>query len=137
MPTEDLTPELRMAVMRLARRLRNERNSDLPVGQLTALATLDRHGPLTPRELADHEHVSPPSMTRVLAALDEQGLILRVPHPSDGRQQVLSLTDRARELLAADRARRDAWLTCRLAELTDQERAGLQQIVPTLHRLAR
>jgi DNA-binding MarR family transcriptional regulator len=135
-PTEEFTPDLRVAVMRLARRLRNERNSDLPVGQLTALATLDRNGPLTPGELAEHEHVSPPSMTRVLAALDAKDLVHREAHPTDGRQQVVSITESARALLVADRARRDAWLTCRLRELGPADRAVLAAAIPVLRELA-
>ncbi|RKS68539.1 DNA-binding MarR family transcriptional regulator [Motilibacter peucedani] len=136
MADDELGPELRVAVMRLARRLRNERNSDLPVGQLTALATLDRHGPLTPGELAEAEHVSPPSMTRVLAALDARSLVRREAHPTDGRQQVVSITDEARALLVADRARRDAWLTCRLRELGPAERDALTAAIPVLQTLA-
>lgn len=131
------TTDVRVAVMRLARRLRNERHSELPVGQLTALATLDREGELSPRELALHEHVSPPSMTRVLAALDEQGLVQRRTHPTDRRQQVVSLTPAAHELLQADRARRDAWLTCRLSELDGDELAALEEALPVLRKLAR
>lgn len=122
--------------MRLARRLRNERNSDLPIGQITVLATLDRLGPLSPGELAVHEHVSPPSMTRVLAALDAAAMVTRSAHPTDGRQQLVTITPEARALLVADRARRDAWLTRRLATLDDTERATLQDAVPVLHRLA-
>jgi DNA-binding MarR family transcriptional regulator len=135
-PTDELPTLLRTSVMRLARRLRNERHSDLPVGQMTALATLDRQGPLTPGELADLEHVSPPSMTRVIAALESRELITRTPHPTDRRQQVLDVTDHARDLLKADRARRDAWLTCRLRDLDEHDRELLVRAIPALQKLA-
>src|SRR5512135_1701684 len=104
--------------MRLARRLRNERaHTDLTLTQLAVLATLDRHGVMTPGELASHEKVQPPSMTRVVGALESAGLVSRAPHPSDGRQGLVTLTDAGRELLAEDRRRREAWLACRLREL--------------------
>src|SRR3954447_13530633 len=95
-----LSSGLRMSVMRLARRLRNQRSAELglPLAQLTALATLDRNGPMNAGELARCEHVSAPSMTRVLAALADAGLVDRAPHPTDGRQQVVSVTLTAHEL---------------------------------------
>jgi DNA-binding MarR family transcriptional regulator len=98
---------------------------------------LDRHGPLTPRELADHEKVQPPSMTRVLAGLEERGLILRTPHETDGRQHLVSLTADAKALLKEDRRRRDAWLAQRLAELTQEERDVLRAAAPVIERLTR
>src|SRR3954468_14421913 len=113
-----LSSGLRMSVMRLARRLRNQRSAalDVPLAQLTALATLDRSGPMSPGELAECEHVSAPTMTRALAALVEAGFVDRAPHPTDGRQQVVSVTAKAHELLETDRRRRDAWLAQRLAD---------------------
>ena len=136
--TAALSSGLRMSVMRLARRLRNQRSAelDVPLAQLTALATLDRNGPMSPGELADCEHVSAPTMTRALAALGDAGLVLRTPHPTDGRQQVVSVTPQAHELLEADRRRRDAWLATRLGQLTDDERAALTAAAPVLAKLA-
>ena len=136
--SSELASELRFAVMRLSRRLRTERaDHDLTLTQTAALATLDRHGPLTPRELADHEHVQPPSMTRTLAALEELGLITRTPHATDGRQHLVALTADAKALLREDRRRRDAWLSRRLAELTQDERDLLRAAAPLLDRLTR
>ena len=136
--TPQLSSELRIAVLRLARRLRAERGDhDLTLTQLAALATLDRHGPLTPRELADAERVSPPSMTRVLSALEERGVVVRTPHPSDRRQVLLAPSEAARAMLREDRRRRDAWLARRLAELPPGDRATLAAAVPVLERLAR
>ena len=124
--------------MRLGRRLRAERvSTDLSLTQMSALGTLDRHGPLTPRELADHEKVQPPSMTRVLAGLEERGLILRTPHETDGRQHLVSLTADAKALLKEDRRRRDAWLAQRLVELTQEERDVLRAAAPVIERLTR
>ena len=136
--TAELASTLRVSVMRLSRRLRAERiATDLSLTQLSALGTLDRHGPLTPREIADHEKVQPPSMTRVLAGLEERGLILRTPHETDGRQHLVSLTDDATALLREDRRRRDAWLARRLAELTPEERDILRTAAPVIERLTR
>src|SRR5690348_6685754 len=108
--TAELASTLRVSVMRVSRRLRSERaDHALTISQISALATLDREGPLTPRELAQHEKVQPPSMTRTLAGLEERALITRTPHATDGRQHLVSLTTEARSLLREDRRRRDAW----------------------------
>jgi DNA-binding MarR family transcriptional regulator len=136
--TAELASAMRVSVMRLSRRLRSERaDHALTLTQVSALATLDRHGPLTPRELADHEKVQPPSMTRTLAYLEERGLITRTPHETDGRQHLVSLTADATALLKEDRRRRDAWLAQRLAELTQEERDLLRAAVPLLDRITR
>jgi DNA-binding MarR family transcriptional regulator len=133
----ELSSVLRISVMRLARRLRSERASaDLTLTQLSALSALDRHGPSTPTELAWHERVQPPSMTRVIAKLEERGLVSRVPHPTDRRQVLVALTDEARAMLLGDRRRREAWLVAHLAELTPADRAVLQAAAPILDRLA-
>lgn len=134
----ELASELRVAVMRLSRRLRHERpDTALTLSQLATLGTLERHGALTPRELADHEGIQPPSMTRLLAALEERRLITRSAHPSDGRQVLVGLSDEARALLREDRRRREAWLALRLAELSDEERALLDRAAGLLDRLAK
>jgi DNA-binding MarR family transcriptional regulator len=128
---------LRFSVMRLARRLRQQRSDlTLSLTQLAVLGTLDRHKQLTPRELADHEKVSPPSMTKILAGLEERGLITRTPHPTDGRQQVVRPTREALAILRANRRMRDEWLAKRLAELTRDERAVLHAATAILERLA-
>ena len=127
---------MRVSVMRLSRRLRVERaDHGLTLTQISVLATLDRHGPLTPRELAQHERVQPPSMTRTLAGLEERALIVRTPHASDGRQHLISLAAPAAALLREDRRRRDAWLAQRLAELTQAERDVLRAAAPIIDRI--
>ena len=136
--TAELASVLRVAVMRLSRRLRTERpDTGLSLTQIATLGTIERHGSLTPREIADHERVQPPSMTRVLAGLEELDLIVRTPHPNDGRQHLVSLTKGARDLLREDRRRREAWLAQRLAELTVQERELLAAAAPIIDRITR
>ena len=109
-----LASVLRIGVTRLARRMRSERSSEgLTVSQLSVLGIIEREGPLSPTQLAAAERVQPPSMTRVVGALEELGLLHREPHPTDRRQCVLALTESGRDLLAEDRNRRQAWLACR------------------------
>lgn len=138
----DITPaalasELRVPVMRLARRLRLERSSeDYTLNQLSAMAVLDRDGDLTAGELAAIERVTPPSMTRTVNSLVDAGLAVRRPHDTDGRQVLIGLTDLARAVLAEDRRRRDQWLTQRLAELEPAERELLAHVAPLLDSLA-
>src|SRR5215813_15045894 len=117
-----LASALRISVSRLARRLRAERAahglpelSELSDTQLGALATLERHGAMTPGELAEHEKVQPPSMTRVIAVLEERSLVLRSPHPTDRRQVILTVTGEGRAVVQRGRRRKDAWLAQRLA----------------------
>ena len=132
-----LASELRMSVMRLARRLRAERvDTSVSITQLAALATLDRHGPLTPGELATHERVQPPSMTRIVAALEAAGLVTRTDHPTDGRQVLLAPSVHGKSLLRAERRRRDAWLARRLRELDPEDVAVLRRAAVVLERLA-
>jgi DNA-binding MarR family transcriptional regulator len=132
-----LASVLRISVMRLARRLRTERKSEgLTVSQLSVLGIIDREGPLSPTQLAAMERVQPPSMTRVVAALEELGLVRRDPHLTDRRQSVIALTEHGRDLLAEDRSRRQAWLACRLEELSPLEREALRVAAPIIERLA-
>jgi DNA-binding MarR family transcriptional regulator len=136
--TAELASELRVSVMRLARRLRAERpDTGLSVTQIATLATIERHGPMTPRDVAEHERVQPPSMTRILFGLEERGLIVRVPHPSDGRQQLVSLARAGKDLLREDRRRREAWLAVRLAELSPEDREVLHQAGAIIERITR
>ena len=132
-----LASSLRISVMRLGRRIRNERESEgLTLSQMAVLGTLFRCGPTTAGELAAAEKVKPPSMTRTVGCLEEIGLVTRRPHDTDGRQVVVELTDPAREVIEIDRRRRDAWLAQRLDELDPAERALLRQAAPLLDRLA-
>ena len=126
------------AIGRFNRRLRQAR----PVGELTqnqisVLTSLDIAGALTPRELADAERVQPPTMTKVLAKLEERGLVQRTPHPTDGRQVLLSATEAGREVIAEQRRAKDEWLTRTLAGLPAPEREALRQAAEILGRIAR
>ncbi|MFD0691874.1 MarR family transcriptional regulator [Actinomadura fibrosa] len=140
-----LAEELRISIARLSRRLRTLRPSaaepgvpsPLSLTQFAALAAIERHGSMTPRELADHEKVQPPSMTRVIAHLEERGLVMRSPHPTDGRQVVLSATDGGAALLREERRRKEAWLSRRLVELTEDEREILRRAAPVIDKLSR
>ena len=133
-----LASALRISVMRLSRRLRNQRADDhqLTANQLGVMSTVNRHGALTIGEIAALEKVRPPSTTRTVSSLEALGLAVREPHPTDGRQVVVRLADEGRRILAADRKRRDAWLARRLHELSPEEREILRRAAPILERLA-
>ena len=135
--TAALAHELRLAVMRFSRRLRNQRvDTSVTLTHLAALSTLKRHGPMSPGELATHERVQPPSMTRVVVALEGKGLVTRTPHPTDGRQVVIDLTPAAQHLLDAEARAREAWLSGRLQQLTAQERDVLREAATIMEGLA-
>ncbi len=133
-----LAAALRVSVARLTRRLRSERDpqNELSIGQLSVLGALYRNGACSIGELAAHERVQPPSMTRTVNCLEEAGYVVRRPHETDRRQVVIELADKGIATLEADRRRRDAWLAKRLRELTPEERAVLRQAAPILERLA-
>jgi DNA-binding MarR family transcriptional regulator len=131
-----LAADLRVALMRSVRRIRQERSSDaITSGQYSVLAVLDKLGPMTPRELADHENVQPPSMTRTVNGLVEGGLASRTAHPDDGRQVLIALTPAGETEVRETRRRRDAWLAQRLAELSHEEREVLARAGEILLRV--
>ena len=137
-----LAAALRISVSRLARRLRAQRAASglteavLSETQLAALSALEVHQAMPPGELAEHEKVQPPSMTRVIAVLEERQLVLRSPHPTDRRQDILKVTEEGRAVVQRVRRTKDAWLVRRLAELTAGERATLRAAVPILEKLS-
>jgi DNA-binding MarR family transcriptional regulator len=133
-----LASTLRISLMRLSRRLRNERDAsyDLSATQLAVLGTLWRLGPLSIGDLAAAEKVQPPSMTRTVTCLCEKGLLRRDPHSADKRLVVVSLTEAADSVLAESRRRKEAWLNRRLQELTPAERRILREAAPILERLS-
>jgi DNA-binding MarR family transcriptional regulator len=135
--TAALAHDLRLSVMRFSRRLRTQRvDTSVTLTHLAALSTLKRHGSMSPGELAAHERVQPPSMTRVVVALERMGLVTRTPHPTDGRQVVIGLTPAADELLTEEARAREAWLSGRLQQLTSEERATLREAARIMDQLA-
>ena len=133
----DLAALLRPSLLRLTRLIRNQRvDMTVTLTQLSAMATLSNCGAMSAGELANRERVQPPSMTKVLANLEERGLVRRAAHPTDKRQAIIEITDAGLGLLDSERQSRDAWLSRRLAELTPQERALLRDVIPVLDKLA-
>jgi DNA-binding MarR family transcriptional regulator len=131
-PLTDAAARLRMAIVRTARRLRQEAagsGAELTPTGASALATVERHGPLTPSELAAIERVKRPTATRTLRVLDDAGLIDRAPDPGDGRSSLVSVNAAGRERLRRLRGRKNAYLARRMRELPDHD-------VETLERAA-
>jgi DNA-binding MarR family transcriptional regulator len=133
-----LASQLRVSVMRLARRLRNERDPEnqLGVGAISVLGVLLREGESTIGQLAAHERVQPPSMTRTVSCLVDDGYAVRRPSETDGRSTLIAISEKGRAMIAADRRRRDAWLARQLKDLTPDERELLRQVAPLIERLA-
>jgi DNA-binding MarR family transcriptional regulator len=134
----ELASQLRLAVARLNRRVRQQAaatGEELTASTQAALASIERLGPITLGELAAVEQVQPPSMTRIVARLEEWGYATRVVDPSDRRVARAAITDAGRDLLARSRTRKDAYLARRIAELSDAERALLARALPLLERL--
>lgn len=132
-----LASDLRLAVHRLTRTLRGQRPVDgLTLTQLSALVTIWRDGPLSAGDLAAREGVKPPSATRVLAALESQGLISRSTDPTDGRQVTVAVTPEGVARVDRDLQARDAWLAQRLVDLSDDDRQLLERAVTVLQHLA-
>lgn len=133
-----VAPRLRLAVMRIARILRQnvDTGSDLPTTLLSVLGTVDRLGPVTLGDLAGAEGVQPPSMTRLVARLEARGLVRREIDAHDRRVARVQLTDEGRRLLSRSRTRRTAFLAQRLRALTPGDLAALEAALPVLERLA-
>jgi Zn-dependent protease/DNA-binding MarR family transcriptional regulator len=129
-----LATRLRLAVGRLNRRIRLATN-DVPPLQLSALVTLERHGPLRSGELAQREAVTAPTMTRVLTALTERGLVTRSAHPEDARSVMVAVTEEGAQTLSRIRSQRTALLGARLARLTPEQRAALDAAIPAIEAL--
>jgi DNA-binding MarR family transcriptional regulator len=131
----ELAARLRLTATRLARQLRQEAGTGLTPSQLSVLASLDRHGALTLGELAERERVAPPSITKVVAKLEEAELLRREPDPSDRRVVRVRLTAKGGRLLTSSRQRKNAWLADRLADLPAAERARVAKALDVLEHL--
>jgi DNA-binding MarR family transcriptional regulator len=131
-----MADRLRLSATRLARRLRQESGTDLTPSQLSALAAIDRHGPLTLGALAEVERVAPPSVTKVVTKLETAGLVARRTDGEDRRVAWVSVTPTGAARLAKIRRRRSVWLATRLAALDDMDRRRLSHALDVLDELA-
>jgi DNA-binding MarR family transcriptional regulator len=131
----DLASHLRHTIARAARRLRQEAGAELSPSLTAALSTVDRHGPLTPSEVAARERIQRPTVTRLLARLEEQGLIERMTDPGDRRSSFVTTTPAGRALLEELRTRKTAFLAERLEGLDPEERATLERAADILERV--
>jgi DNA-binding MarR family transcriptional regulator len=133
-----LAAMLRDSITRLNRRLRRARPmGDLTVTQFSALTSLELAGALSPRELAEAERVQPPTLTKIVAKLEDRGLVQRSPHPTDGRQVILSATEAGRAVVAEKQRKNDEWLAKRLTTLTADERETLRRAAEILGQISR
>lgn len=138
MPEDDpsLASDLRLAVVRLNRRLRGQRSdSRVSLTQVSALSTLHMYGPMTPGTLAARERVQPPSMTRIIAALEQLGFVDRVPHPTDGRQVIVSMSASGDDFVKAEVYAREAWMDSRLEALDAHELRTLRDATSIINRM--
>jgi DNA-binding MarR family transcriptional regulator len=131
----DMAARLRLSATRLARRLRQEAGTGHTPSQLSALATVHRHGPLTLGALAELERVAPPSITKVVAKLEADGLLERTTDPTDRRIHRVDVTRAGEGLLAETRRRKTTWLTGRIRELPLDEQARLAGALDVLDHL--
>lgn len=134
----DIAAKLRMAIVRTGRRLRQEAATEtagLTPTSTAALATIERHGPLTPSELAEIERVKRPTVTRTLGCLEREGLIERTPDPADGRSSLVAVNAAGRERLRRLRGRKNAYLARRMRGLSEDELATLERAAEILDRM--
>jgi DNA-binding MarR family transcriptional regulator len=132
-----MAARLRLSNTRLHRALRREAHIDLTPSQMSALATINRLGPLTLGALAEQEGVAPPSITKIIAILEEDGLVARTPDPADRRVNYVSATRRGSELVEESRRRKTAWLTDRIRDLTADQRRRLADALDVIEELTK
>jgi DNA-binding MarR family transcriptional regulator len=126
---------LRFAIVRTARRLRQEAaggGTELSPNSASTLATVERHGPLTPSELAEIERIKRPTATRTLGVLEEAGLVDRAADPSDGRSSLVSINAAGRERLRRLRGRKNAYLARRMRDLPESDVVTLERAAEIL-----
>jgi DNA-binding MarR family transcriptional regulator len=131
----ELAARVRLAVGRLHRRIRIDARESIPPLQLSALVTVEQHGPLRLSELARREAVTAPTMSRVLSALDEQGLVVRTPDPNDARGVLVELSPTGAASIAEVRTTRTALVARRIARLDAGQRRSLAAALPALEAL--
>ncbi len=132
----EMAARMRLAILRLSRRLRQQVAGGVTSSQVSALATVERLGTPTLGELAASEQVQPPSMTKIVVGLEEAGLVVRQEDDNDRRVVRVGLTAEGRRSLARSRSLRNAYLVRRLRGLSVDERAALEDAVRLLERLA-
>jgi DNA-binding MarR family transcriptional regulator len=137
-PTLEATvAELTAAVGQLLRRLRSQANpNELNLSQLSALARLDQSGAMTTADLARADAMKPQSMGAILASLEQEGLVKRQPHPTDGRQILFALTDEGAEMRRQRGIAKREWLLSEMAKLEPSELKTLLDAIPLIKRLA-
>ena len=131
----DDVDRLRLALLRLARRIRTHSNGHITPSQLAVLGTVIHHERLTVGQIADHEHVTPPSASKIVATLERTGFVERTTDPTDRRCTPITATDAGRAHADEVRAAGRTWLTDQLGELDDRDVAAIEQAVPALERL--
>jgi DNA-binding MarR family transcriptional regulator len=135
----DSAARLRLTIVRMARRLRQEAagagGTELTPTAASALATIERHGPLTPSELAEIERIKRPTATRTLRALTDAGLVDRTPDPGDGRSALVSVSAAGRERLRRLRGRKNAYLARRMRDLPAEDVATLERAAAILEQM--
>ncbi|SRR6266508_2390765 len=131
----ELVERLRLAVGRLARRLRQQSEGEITASQFSALASINRFGPITLGKLASLERLRPPTVTRIAATLEEAGLVVRHLDPDDRRVVRVEVTALGRDLLERIRTRKDAYLAARLTALPPEQLAVLRDATAVLERL--
>jgi DNA-binding MarR family transcriptional regulator len=130
-----LASHLRLSVFRASRTLRRESQAGISPTLLAALSTIERHGPITAGDLAAHEQVRKPTVTRILGALVEEGLVERSVDPADRRIAWVRLTADGRALMRTVRRRTDRYLAERLRRLEPSELADLERAAAILDRV--
>ncbi len=132
----ELATRLRFALIPLVRLLRQQNGPDLSAGQASALATINRHGPITVGELAEAERVSSPMITKIAKGLEEQGLVTRTTDQADRRVTRLEITPEGSHRLERSRHRKNAWLATRFGTLDADDLAAVEAIIPVLEKLS-
>lgn len=132
---EEMAARLRISSTRLHRQLRREAGLVLTPSQISALAAIDTHGPISLKALAEHEGVAPPSITKVLAILEDDGLVEREASPEDRRVSFVQTTAKGAQLVAESRRRKTAWLTSRIRDLSVDQRRRLADALDVIDAL--
>jgi DNA-binding MarR family transcriptional regulator len=133
--TEELPTRLRLAIMRLARRLRQQAEADLTPSMLSAMANIEFRQPVTLGQLAEAERVTPPTMSKIVGRLEDARLVTRTADSEDKRIQRLSLSREGAKLIARNRSRKNAYLARKLRKLEPEEVAKLEAAVEVIERI--